>query len=124
MSHKEAAIAGVRDNGLRWCYTLRGVKNGMEALRKVLETAPSHEPIDAALHEIGRCFRRFLDQHPDLADEMTMAQSDAVAWLEQESCRYEFEHGEMEEFRNNVDHYMGELYDWADYHRVLLTDRP
>jgi predicted lipid-binding transport protein (Tim44 family) len=117
MGYSPAAMAGVKANGRGWRKTVTGVREAVDALGAALD----REDVDAAnaaLREIAKPFRAIWDE-----EKASPSETEALEWFEEESCRHEVENGEIYEFRANVDHYLNDLYDWADYHRVWVDTR-
>ena len=110
----EAALAGIRDNGRHWRKKIGGVRSAIEAVRDGV-TAKDQAAIEGAMRAIGAAFRAVFDE-----DQASSGELDALEWFEQETVGYEIQNGTLHEFEQEFDYRMNELYDWADYHRVLV----
>jgi hypothetical protein len=53
-------------------------------------------------------------------EKLTYGQMEDIEWFEQESCAYEAEQGELEDWAQEFDYRMSSLYDFADYHRIWV----
>lgn len=116
MGYSPAAQAGIKVHGRGWRKTIRGLPGMIDHVHQALE-ADDSEAVDAALREIGKLFRPHIAED---SEDATPGEMEAVEWFEEESCAYELEHGEKEEFAEEFNYRLGELYDWADYNRVWL----
>jgi hypothetical protein len=124
MGYSEASRAGIKANGRRWRATIKGLPDALAALGKAIDEAeakvgdctPELEAAHAAMRRIGAMFRPHWDE-----EEASSSETEALEWFEQESFRYEFERFEHQSVRDNIDYYLRELYDWADYNRVWVA---
>lgn len=114
MGYSEASQMGIKANGRAWKATIRGVPDIMERLR-IAREARDVAGIDAELRNIAAKFRPHMPP-----GKLTYAQMEDIEWFEEESCAYEAERGELDDWVSEFDYRMGSLYDFADYHRIWV----
>lgn len=115
MTMSAAAMDGVSANGLKWKYHIRGFRRHIDDM-KVAFAEGDVSGMEFCLRGIGAKMRPYMT-----GPGATMSESETIEWFETESPAYEFENGIEDEFKDEFDHRLGEIYDFADYHRILLS---
>ena len=113
MPISEAAMDGIKVNGLKWKRQMRGTASLVQAANAAFE-ARDLDRLHGCMRRIGKKFRDAMGAEIDGRDE------DALQWFEEETADYEFENGDENGFKEEFNFRLGELYDWADYNRVLV----
>ena len=115
----QAALDGVRVNGLRWRHTINGVRMHSKIVGELGDKIKDGDAGPETLESFKTAIRammvpigRFFDRHTDLFDSDT---ADAI-----EECEgFQF-WGDPAERVDDVRYSLTQIYDWADYHRVLM----
>ncbi len=113
MGYSEAARAGVREFGPLWrgrIYAKQHIDAAVESIG-----AGDRDRIVSSFRSIHKAFSR-----PMKKGEMSSGEEDALEWFEMETPDYEIEKGLLHEFRQEFEYRMNELYDFADYNRLLV----
>jgi hypothetical protein len=127
MPTSEAAIAGIGANGLGWRKEIHGLKRLVDHM--VSDEGPyENRDADACeklLHSIWEAFDNFLNRNPELREivDRDFSFRDTLDWFRDENPSYEFaeeEGAKAEDFIENYKFRMNELYDFCDYHRILI----
>lgn len=114
MGYSEAAVQGVKVNGKKWKATIKGMPSVMADIRAALADQ-NVERIDAGLREIAAKFRPHMDKVI-----LSFGERDDLEWFEEESCAYEAENGELQDWVKEFDYRMKTLYDFADFQRIWV----
>lgn len=116
MPMSEAAIAGIRDNGREWKYRVPSMK----LFSEILDEAIDNRDLDRAhlmLRGIANVAKAMVSKVP--ADDFSYM-SEALEFFENETLDYEFENMDEEEIKENINYHLSSMYDYADYHRILV----
>lgn len=123
-SHKEAALAGIRDHGLKWKHRLRAarhIKTISEIINKEDFTESEYNPLQMAMIAFATSFEEFAKRK---GIELDYSAEEAIEWLKEEPVSaenlefFDGTTGFIEELR----HRLNEIYDFADYHRILICE--
>jgi hypothetical protein len=112
MPMSAAAMDGIRDNGHRWRMRITGIKPFIQPLADANNLDNDGQPYDAkaveaAVQGIVAATRNFaLGKAENLKLDLE-ARADDLEMVE--DCDLD-----------DINHYMGELYDAFDYHRILV----
>ena len=113
MAYSEAGLAGKKRFGRKWrgyIYAKSHVNRAVTAI-----AASDRDAIVSSFRSIHKSFSKHT------TDENTSGgEEDALEWFEQETPDYEIENGLIDKFRQEFEYRMGELYDFADYNRLLI----
>ena len=120
MGFSVSAQQGIKQNGKRWKGHLRGLPDINDELEALIQARPADakEKIEACLRRIHALFSPYFTD-----DNCTSGEREALEWFEEESPGYELENDLMGEWVENFDHYLGELYDFADFNRIWVVPR-
>lgn len=128
--HKEAAIAGIGANGLRWKHKVRGSVASRAFAAAVDDLLTGRDDFSqqdaenaadeaqAACRTFANAVKRLADRHPEL--EMRMSESEALEYLREETIAADFMRNDPAEVAAEVREWFNEVYNWADYWRVCI----
>lgn len=114
MGYSPASQAGIRQHGVMWKHTISGVNELLETVEAEL-IAGDAAAVDAALRRIANRFTPFFNE-----DNNTSSEADALEWFQHEGSNYWIEGGELDEFHEEFNHRLNELYDFADFNRIWV----
>lgn len=124
MPMSEAAMAGIRDNGRGWKHRINGLKPLTETVARFNnqngpENVGEAAELDGTLKTLARKVRTFVENEDGL--EIDFRLEDALEWLEDSfAVEHLAETQDPEVYMEEVNYQLGQVWDWADYNRVLM----
>lgn len=117
MAYSESAMQGVKANGRAWKATIYGLPAINDRIRELvdLNTAESIKLIPAEMQKIAALFKRHMNE-----ENASYGEQEAIEWFEYQTPEWEFENETMDEWVQEFDYQLNELYDFADYNRIWV----
>lgn len=116
MPYSMAAVDGVAANGLKWRFTVQAKEAALRfgALREqIKDDLAARAEIEACASMIATAFKRCAERHGELTTGVEF--EDAVEFLTDEKIG-----DDPATWLEEASGWLSQLYDWADYHRVLV----
>ena len=117
MPASAAALEGISANGLSWRHTISGAgahsARFAELVDAGLDTPERRAEAEACVEAIVSIFTRFSQRRPEL--HTSCAFDDALEWLRENKID-----DEPEAWVSETRAFLNDLWDWADYWRVLV----
>lgn len=118
MGYSHSSQLGIKANGRAWKSTIRGIPAINDEIDRLIEERPKDvkERIEAQLRLVHLLFAPHFS-----GMNATSGEIEALEWFEEESPGYELENETMDEWQQEYNYRLGELYDFADYNRIWVS---
>lgn len=114
MGYSYHAMQGVKDNGRHWKQTISGLPTILRILEDAVE-AYDVDTIDENLRNIHKLFYAALKDK-----DLSSSELEDLEWFEFESCLYEADNDELDEWQHEFNYRLNTLYDACDYYRIWV----